>query len=101
MAQELAGDALDWWVLESDAGALLGFLGYTAGTIEGLFVDPDARGQGAGRFLVAHAQQLAGARWRWTSTSRTRRRGFYEAQGFAVIGRSPTDGGGRPFPLLH
>ena len=27
--------------------------------------------------------------------------GFYLKQGFAVAGRSPLDGGGRPFPILH
>ena len=27
--------------------------------------------------------------------------GFYASLGFSVVGRSPTDGGGRPFPLLH
>jgi putative acetyltransferase len=26
---------------------------------------------------------------------------FYEACGFEVCGRSETDDGGRPFPLLH
>ena len=27
--------------------------------------------------------------------------GFYERAGFVVVGRSPVDGAGRPFPLLH
>jgi putative acetyltransferase len=27
--------------------------------------------------------------------------GFYEALGFVVVSRSPVDGDGRPFPLLH
>jgi putative acetyltransferase len=27
--------------------------------------------------------------------------GFYARQGFVVVGRSETDGEGRPFPLLH
>jgi putative acetyltransferase len=27
--------------------------------------------------------------------------GFYEAVGFVVVGRSPLDDAGRPFPLLH
>jgi putative acetyltransferase len=27
--------------------------------------------------------------------------GFYERLGFVVVGRSPRDGSGRPFPLLH
>ncbi|MFL5620434.1 MAG: hypothetical protein ACJ79A_18815 [Gemmatimonadaceae bacterium] len=26
---------------------------------------------------------------------------FYEALGFSVIGRSPTDAGSRPFPIVH
>ncbi len=26
---------------------------------------------------------------------------FYAARGFAEVGRSPLDGEGRPFPLLH
>ena len=28
-------------------------------------------------------------------------RGFYEALGFAVVGRSPMDDTGRPYPILH
>ena len=27
--------------------------------------------------------------------------GFYRALGFVVVGRSPVDDDGRPFPLLH
>jgi len=27
--------------------------------------------------------------------------GFYERMGFRVSGRSPDDGSGRPYPLLH
>jgi len=27
--------------------------------------------------------------------------GFYKALGFSVVARSPTDAGGRPFPILH
>ncbi|MEQ9247207.1 MAG: GNAT family N-acetyltransferase, partial [Nitratireductor sp.] len=27
--------------------------------------------------------------------------GFYRKMGFAVTGRSPRDGDGRPYPLLH
>jgi len=26
---------------------------------------------------------------------------FYLAAGFTIVGRSPLDSGGRPFPLLH
>jgi putative acetyltransferase len=27
--------------------------------------------------------------------------GFYQHQGFVITGRSPLDGQGNPFPLLH
>jgi catechol 2,3-dioxygenase-like lactoylglutathione lyase family enzyme/GNAT superfamily N-acetyltransferase len=103
VAQELASDALEWWVLATDHDGLIGFLGYSTGTIEALFLDPDYHGQGGGRALVAHAQRLAGE----TSLSvdvNEQNEGavaFYKAVGFSVVGRSPTDAGGRPFPILH
>src|SRR5215208_2462266 len=68
VAEELASDALDWWVLVSGAGTPIGFLGFANDTIEALFIDPDYHGQGGGKFLVALA------RWRSMSTSRTKPR---------------------------
>jgi putative acetyltransferase len=70
VVQELASDAVDWWVLISASDTPIGFLGLTTGTIEALFIDPDHHGQGGGRLLVAHAQRP----WRSTSTNRMRRR---------------------------
>lgn len=102
VAEALAGDALDWWVLLSSEGALIGFLGYATDTIEALFIDPARSRQGGGRFLVAHAQRLAGGALAVdVNEQNVAARQFYEALGFAVVGRSPTDSGGRPFPLLH
>jgi putative acetyltransferase len=37
VAEELASDAADWWVLVSAPGALIGFLGFASDTIEALF----------------------------------------------------------------
>jgi putative acetyltransferase len=102
VAEELASDALAWWVLASPTGPPAGFLVFANDTIEGLFLDPAHRGQGAGRALVAHAQQLAIGPLRVdVNEQNDEARGFYEAVGFRVVGRSPTDGAGRPFPLLH
>ena len=102
VANELASDAIDWWVLESTAGTLLGFLGFANDTIEGLFIDPDHRGQGAGSALVAHAQRLAVSSLAVDVNEQNEDAvGFYAALGFSVVGRSPTDASGRPFPLLH
>lgn len=101
VAEALANDATEWWVLES-AGTLIGFLGYANDAIEGLFIDPDHRRLGAGKALIAHAQQLAGGALAVdVNEQNDAARQFYESQGFIVVGRSPTDPAGRPFPLLH
>jgi putative acetyltransferase len=103
VAEELASDALDWWVLASATEAAIGFLGFASDTIEALFVDPDHHGQGGGKFLVAHAQSLGGADSLAVDVNEQNEAalGFYEALGFSVVGRSPRDEAGRPFPVLH
>jgi putative acetyltransferase len=55
VAEELASDAIDWWVLECGTGVPIGFLGFAGRAIEGLFVDPDHHRRGVGKQLVAHA----------------------------------------------
>ena len=102
VAEELASGAVDWWVLVSATEALIGFLGFASDTIEALFIDPDYHGQGGGKFLVAHAQSLAaGALAVDVNEQNEAALGFYKALGFSVVARSPTDAGGRPFPILH
>ena len=102
VADELTGDAIDWWVLESGTRVLLGILAFANDNIEGLFIDPDHRGEGAGSVLVAHAQRLAGSSLAVDVNEQNEDAvGFYAALGFVVVGRSPTDDSGRPFPLLH
>jgi putative acetyltransferase len=102
VAEELASGAVDWWVLVSATEALIGFLGFASDTIEALFIDPDHRGQGGGKFLVAHAQSLgAGALAVDVNEQNEAALRFYKTLGFSVVGRSPTDAGGRPFPMLH
>ena len=102
VAGELASEAIDWWVLLSGAGVVIGFLGFASDTIEALFIDPDHHGRGGGKFLVAHAQTLAaGALAVDVNEQNEAALRFYTALGFSVVGRSPTDAGGRPFPILH
>lgn len=102
VAEALASEAIGWWVLASGADTRVGFLGYTRDTIEALFIDPLHTGQGGGRLLVAHAQALAAGELAVDVNAQNEAAvRFYSALGFAVVGRSPTDSGGRPFPLLH
>jgi len=102
VAEELASDAVGWWVLVSATEALIGFLGFANDTIEALFIDTDHHGQGGGKLLVAHAQSLgAGALAVDVNEHNEAALRFYEALGFSVVGRSPADAAGRPFPILH
>lgn len=92
------------WLLEED-GNLRGFWGgWQQGAVlrvEMLFVAPEAFRQGVGRRLLAHA--CAGRRHVSLDVNEqnTGARAFYVRCGFRVRGRSPLDGDGRPYPLLH
>jgi GNAT superfamily N-acetyltransferase len=99
--QALADDALDLWVL-TERDVPIAFMGLVGNDIAALFFEPARRRQGGGRLLVAHAQQLRGGELTVDVNEHNRAaRDFYAALGFRVVGRSPLDDGGRPFPLLH
>jgi putative acetyltransferase len=98
----LADPALELWVLTDAGDRPIGLLGLAGDDISALFLDADRRGQGGGRRLVEHAQALrGGALTVDVNEQNPAAVGFYEALGFTLRGRSPVDGDGRPFPLLH
>src|SRR4249920_1943209 len=102
VAQALHDDALELWVLTDDEDVPIGFMGLDGDDIAALFLEPAHRGRGGGRRLVAHAQTLRGGELTVdVNEQNPAARGFYQALGFAVAGRSPLDADGRPFPLLH
>lgn len=82
-------------------GAALGFMGTAEGRLEMLFVAPAHFGHGVGRALVTQAIARAGVRELDVNEQNPGARAFYQRLGFEVVGRSPLDGEGRPFPLLH
>ncbi|HET7041998.1 MAG TPA: acetyltransferase [Gemmatimonadales bacterium] len=102
VAEALANATLEWWVLAAEDGSALGFTALTDHAIEGLFLDPDHRGKGGGRRLIEFAQErFPGALRVDVNEQNPEALKFYEALGFRVQGRSPTDDAGRPFPILH
>ena len=98
----LDDQALELWVLTEPGDQPVGFMGLTGNDISALFMEPARRGQGGGSRLVAHAQALRGGDLTVDVNEQNQAAvGFYQALGFVVVGRSPLDDGGRPFPLLH
>ncbi len=94
-------DAVDLKYAKDESGTLLGFCGVHEGNIEMLFVAPSSRGTGIGRRLTENAIQNQGATKVDVNEQNPQAVGFYEHLGFVVVGRSPLDGQGRPYPLLH
>jgi putative acetyltransferase len=100
--EALSDDALELWVLAEKSDVPIGFMGLAGQQIAALFLEPAHRGRGGGRRLVAHAQELRGGSLTVdVNEQNSAAHAFYEALGFVVVGRSPLDDDGRPFPLLH
>lgn len=92
--------ALDTWVFEDDAG-IAGFIATGGHNVEMLFIDPDRRGQGIGRQLLDHARARHDTLTVDVNEQNPQAVGFYLHYGFIQVARSPLDGEGKPFPLLH
>lgn len=79
----------------------LAFMLIDAGHMEALFVDPARRGGGIGAGLVRHGLALHPNMTTDVNEQNQQAVGFYERMGFIRTGRSPIDGQGRPYPLIH
>lgn len=80
---------------------ITGFIGVVNKKIEMLFIAPDYQGQGIGKKLLSYGIDGLGATAVDVNEQNIQAVGFYKHAGFAVTGRSATDGCGKPFPLLH
>lgn len=96
---ELLAEVPHLAVIEDDRGALAGFMGLDGQELEMLFLAPEARGQGLGRQLLEFGIQTFGVSQLGMNEQNPQARGFYEQMGFAVCGRTETDGMGNPFPI--
>ena len=101
LVRDVALPNLEVWILATDVGSPIGFIGLSDELVEALFIAPDWRRKGGGRRLLDHARKLKGRLTVDVNEQNPEAVRFYEACGFEVIGRSASDGNGRPFPLLH
>ena len=83
----------------------VGFMGFNWPQIEMLFVEPEFFGHGIGKTLLAFTQKRAIAAGATLTLDVNEQNpaalAFYKRMGFTVTGRSPLDGQGRPYPLVH
>ncbi|HAL66923.1 MAG TPA: acetyltransferase [Pseudomonas sp.] len=93
--------AVELWIAQDLKGGPLGFIGLNESHVEMLFIEPDRRGEGIGRALLDHARSSRGQMSVDVNEQNPEAVGFYLHYGFIQTGRSPLDGEGRPFPLLH
>lgn len=101
IVRDQALPALELWALCGEDGAVIGFMGLSGASVEALFMAPGCMRRGGGRMMVEHARRLKGPLTVDVNEQNPAAVRFYEACGFEVVGRSPLDAGGRPFPLLH
>lgn len=93
--------AVELWVAVDAEDCPLGFIGLNENHVEMLFIEPDLRGKGIGRGLLDHARKSHSQLSVDVNEQNPEAVGFYLHYGFVQTGRSPLDGEGRPFPLLH
>lgn len=93
--------AVELWVAVDAEDCPLGFIGLNENHVEMLFIEPDLRGKGIGRALLDDVRNSRNQLTVDVNEQNPEAVGFYLHYGFVQTGRSPLDGEGRPFPLLH
>ncbi len=89
------------WLAVDEKDYPLAFMLIDGGHMEALFVDPTRRGTGIGAALVQHGLTLHPRMTTDVNEQNDQAVRFYERMGFKQTGRSPIDGQGRPYPLIH
>ena len=94
-------DAVDLRCLKTTDNRITGFIGVAESNIEMLFVSPEYFGRGVGKQLTKYAIDYQDATKVDVNEQNPKAIGFYKNLGFIEVDRSPIDGQGKPFPLIH
>lgn len=92
---------VDLLCIKDSNNRITAFLGTEGNNIDMLFIHPDQRGKGLGKFLINYAIEKLGTNTVDVNEQNEQALGFYLHQGFEVISRDDVDGMGKPFPILH
>ena len=93
--------ALKTWLWQNPVGNPGGFIASAGDKVEMLFIEPAQRGQGIGRQLLDYLRAQNPSLSVDVNQQNPQAHGFYRHYGFEDVGLSPTDGEGRPFPIIH
>ena len=92
---------VDLMCTRNDHGQIVGFLGTAGDRLEMLFIKPEYRAKGIGELLLNYATGILGITKVDVNEQNEQAVGFYKKYGFRTTGRSPVDGLGKPYPILH
>lgn len=79
----------------------VGFLGIAGHSLEMLFLSPQHQGKGLGAQLFRHGMAQHYIAQITVNEQNERALAFYLKRSYKVHHRTPTDGQGRPYPILH
>ncbi len=88
-------------IAAGETGWPAAFMGAEAGSLEMLFLAPEARGKGLGKRLLQYGIEHFAVERVTVNEQNPQARGFYEHMGFCVYKRTPLDEQGGPYPLLY
>lgn len=92
---------LSLWVAVDEDDRPTGFMSMSDLSLDALFIDPLKHGIGIGRALVEFALRSSSYILTDVNEQNEQALAFYRRLGFKEVGRSPIDGQGRPYPLIH
>lgn len=101
IVRDQALPGLEVWVLCDESSTPIGFMGLDNNKLEALFISPTSFRRGGGKLMLEHARRLKGVLQVDVNEQNPRAVAFYLSNGFTLVGHSPTDSQGLPFPLLH
>ncbi|WP_068778473.1 GNAT family N-acetyltransferase [Paenibacillus sp. GM2] len=86
------------WYIEDQ---LIGFSGVHQSHLEMLFLDPDLTGKGYGTQMIRSLIEDYGVTSVDVNKDNENATRFYLKSSFTVVSEKPTDGEGRPYPILN
>ena len=98
---EQAFPNVEMFLTRDRQGKIAGFIGVDNQSVEMLFISPHCFRQGIGKKLMYFAENQLATNKVDVNEQNPDALKFYLALGYEVKNRSPLDGQGNPFPILH